>query len=339
MRHRAQGVIAVYHKTGQQVVLVGGQNQAADLVGQHAAGHKAGENIAEIAGGHRKIDLVHPNACGNLERGMDIVDDLGHDPGPVDGIDRAQLVLFLELQIVEDGLDDGLPVVKGAAHRQIEDIGIGHRGHLQFLDGADPLVGVEDEDVDPLLAPHPVDRGAAGIAGGGAEDVHFAAGFLEQVLKDIAQKLQGHVLEGQGRPVEQLQDVTVALLDQRGDLRVVEGAVRSFDQLAQVVWRDIIDKEAEHGCCQLRIAELAPLAQGFVGDLRDRGGQQQAAVGGKAHHHGLLEGYGGNAAPGADVLHKRLPFDRLITARICCELMLRQAQHERSIRLRNIRSP
>ena len=65
-------------------------------------------------------------------------------------------------------------------------------------------MGVEDEDVDPLLAPHPIDRCAPGIAGGGAEDVHLAAGFLEQILKDIAQKLQGHVLEGQGRSVEQL---------------------------------------------------------------------------------------------------------------------------------------
>ena len=102
----------------------------ADLVGQHAPGHKACEDIAEIAGGHREIDLVHPNASGNLERGMDIVDNLGHDPGPVDGVDRAQLMLVLELQIVEDGLDYCLPVVKGAAHRQIEDIGVGDGGHL-----------------------------------------------------------------------------------------------------------------------------------------------------------------------------------------------------------------
>ena len=74
--------------------------------------NKACEDIAEIAGGYREIDLVRPNACGNLERGMDIVDDLGHDPGPVDGIHARKAHTVAENVVVEQGLENCLAVIK-----------------------------------------------------------------------------------------------------------------------------------------------------------------------------------------------------------------------------------
>ncbi len=197
----------------------------ADAARQQFAGDKAGEDIAEVAGGHGKINLAA--LSGQLQGRKDIINDLGQDPRPVDGIDRAQMVLLLEGNIVEHGLDDGLAVVKGAADGQVEDIGISDRGHLQLLHGADPFMGMEDEDIDPLLAPHPIDGGAAGVARGGAEDIHLLAAFPEQIVKDIAEKLQGHILEGQGRAVEQLKNMHPALLDQRRDLRMAEGRHRS----------------------------------------------------------------------------------------------------------------
>ena len=128
----------------------------------------------------------------------------------------------LEIEIAEDLLDDALAVVEGPLDGEVEDVGVGHRGHLQFLDRRDLAVGVEDEDVDVLLAAHAVDRRAAGVAAGGADDVHVLAALGQQVLEEIAQKLQGDVLEGQGRAVEEFEDVDPVLVHDRGDLGVVK---------------------------------------------------------------------------------------------------------------------
>jgi len=103
---------------------------------------------------------------------------------------------------------------------------------------------VEDEDVDAALAAHPVDRRAAGVAGGGAEDIHVRAAFQQQVLEQVAEQLQGDILEGQGGAVEQFEDVHLALFDHRGDLRVSEAGVGAVDQLLQIGGRDVVDEAA-----------------------------------------------------------------------------------------------
>ena len=122
----------------------------------------------------------------------------------------------LKVEVAEDLLDDALAVVEGPADGEIEDVGVGHRGHLQFLDRGDLAVGVEDEDVDVLLAPHPVDGGAAGVARGGAEDVHVLAPLAQQVLEEVAEKLQGDILEGEGGAVEEFEDVDAVGVDAPG---------------------------------------------------------------------------------------------------------------------------
>ena len=230
-------------KAGEDVVGIACQQQLADgAFGQHPLGDVAGEDIAEIAGGYRKIHSLIMLVPLDVQAAVDVVNHLGQYPRPVDGVDRPQAVLFFEIDIVKDGLNNGLPVVKSAADGNIKHIGVGDRGHLQLLDGADPFVRMEDEDVDLLLAAHPIDRSAAGISRSGADDIHDRIIFLEQIFKEIAKKLQGDILEGKGRPMKELKDMEVPVVNQGGDLRVLKCGVRTIDQLVQVAVRDIINE-------------------------------------------------------------------------------------------------
>ena len=69
---------------GEDVVAV---RRDHELVDRHAhpLGDPAGEDVAEVAGGHRE------RAAAQLDRGGDVVHDLGHHAGPVDGVHRRQL--------------------------------------------------------------------------------------------------------------------------------------------------------------------------------------------------------------------------------------------------------
>ena len=48
---------------------------------------------------------------------MKIVNDLGHDPGPVDGVHRRQIHLIAKRRVVEHGFHQILAIVKGAVDR------------------------------------------------------------------------------------------------------------------------------------------------------------------------------------------------------------------------------
>ena len=69
----------------------------------HALGHVAGEDIAEITGRDREADPVVGIAPAHPPPSIEVVDHLGQDARPVDGIDRPEVVMLLELQIVEQG--------------------------------------------------------------------------------------------------------------------------------------------------------------------------------------------------------------------------------------------
>ena len=79
---------------------------------------------------------------GHMQTAVDIVDHLGKNSGPVDRIDRSQMIGAFKFDIVKNRLDRRLGIVEGTSDRNIEDVGIGHRGHLFFLDLADPLMGM-----------------------------------------------------------------------------------------------------------------------------------------------------------------------------------------------------
>ncbi len=256
----ARRVAAIGDEPGQDVIAVGGDEEPID--GQsHALGHVAGEDVAEVAGGDRKADPEPGVAPTHPPPGVEVVDDLGQDAGPINGVDRAEVVLPLEIQVVEQGLDDALAIVEGAADGDVVDVRVRHRGHLPLLDRRDPARGMQDEDPDTRLAAHTGDGRRTRIPRGRPQDIQPAAVTGEQVFEDIAEKLQRHVLESGRGAVEQLQDPLVPDLHQRRHLSVGEGPIGAADQGAQVgPWNGVGNEGVHELQGQVLEAQAGPVA-------------------------------------------------------------------------------
>ena len=116
---------------GQDVVGIAANHQLGHgQTGQ--AGHVPGEDVAEIPGGHREGH--RSSAATEALGGHHVVDDLGHDPGPVDGVDRREANLVAEGHVGEHGLDQVLAIVERAVHGHVVHVGRLHGRHLSALD-------------------------------------------------------------------------------------------------------------------------------------------------------------------------------------------------------------
>jgi len=82
-------------------------------------------------------------------------------------------------------------------------------------------VGIKDENGGAGFAKQTVDGGRAGVARSRAEDVDRLVADLALVLVQVAQQLEGEILERECGPVEELQHVGARVeLDERCDVRV-----------------------------------------------------------------------------------------------------------------------
>ena len=219
-------VDALLDEIEQHVVGVAGADELAH--GQaHALGVIGGEDVAEVAGGHAEVDLVAQGDDALFQQvrvGGEVVGHLRHQASPVDGVRAGELhALFRELAgkglVAKDALDAGLRVVKVALYGA--DVGIFALlgDHLELLRGRDAVDGVEHADLRSLHAAEPLQRGLARVAGGGHEDEHLLvhAGLLHGQGHQPREHLQGHVLEGVGGAVPELEDVQVPhVLERRG---------------------------------------------------------------------------------------------------------------------------
>ena len=106
---------------------------------------------------------------------------------------------------------------------------------------------MEDHDVDRVAFPAGLDGRRTGVARGGAHDGHPFAASGEFVVEQATHQLQGHVLEGQRRPVEQLHQVdAVGQLNQRRHVRDVEGRVGLAHHGGEVILVDGSGDERRH---------------------------------------------------------------------------------------------
>ena len=126
---------------------------------------------------------------------------------------RAQLMEFTaasckrsrKRKIVEHRLHQRLAIVEGALDCQGIDIGLGRRGHHAPLHVGDAALREQHDRVDAARAAERLDGGPAGVARGRRHDGHALAACGQHVVHQTRQQLHRHVLEGQRRPVEQLQ--------------------------------------------------------------------------------------------------------------------------------------
>ena len=223
----AVGVVdALLDEVEQHVVGVAGAQQPAH--GQaHALGVVGGQYVAEVAGGHAEVDLLPHRDRALLDqigvRG-EVVGDLRHEASPVDGIGAGERIALLrqlpgKLLVAKDALDARLRVVKVALYGADVDVIAFLRDHLQLLRGGDAVHGVEHAHLRALDVAEALQRGLAGVAGGGHEDEHLLvhAGLFHGAGHQAGQHLQRHVLKGVGGAVPQLQHVQIAnALERRG---------------------------------------------------------------------------------------------------------------------------
>ena len=161
---------------------------------------------------------------------------------------RAQLIELTadrrssspEGRIGEHRLHQVLAIVEGALDGDVAHIGGRDRRHLAALHLGDAALGMQDEDIDPVAGPRQASIAAEPVSPEVAPTmVTRWARSRQQMVEEPADELQRHILEGQGRPVEQLQEpgpgvdllqrrhrlmaeIGIGVPDQAGELRLLD---------------------------------------------------------------------------------------------------------------------
>ena len=106
----------------------------------------------------------------------------------------------------------------------------------------------QHHDVDLGAAAEGLDRGAAGVARSRDHDGRALAALAQHVVHQPRDELHGEVLEGERRPVKQLEhEQARPELGERRDRRMAEGAVGLARHAGEIGLRDAIaDEGADH---------------------------------------------------------------------------------------------
>ena len=218
----------------QDIVDVRGYHEALD--GQpHLRCDIAGKNVPEVPRRHAEGNFSVGSP--KLQRCRKVIDDLRHQPRPIDRIDGADAVRAGDFLIGEQPLHHGLRIVEaGVLECDIVHIGRSHRRHLHSLYVADTAGGVEHEDFHPITPGDRVDRGRTRVAAGRTHDREPAVLARKEFFEQQPEQLQGDILEGERRAVEQFeQPVAFVQLRQGRYSGVSEATIGLLAQLAQTL--------------------------------------------------------------------------------------------------------
>ena len=185
----------------------------------HAFGIEAGQDITKVASRHREVDCLarlDPTSFHEICIGTEIINDLRHQPAPVDGIGRRQLYtldgqLFIEGLVSKDLLDATLRIVEITTDSRNIDVAAFLRQHLQLLDPADTAFRIEYHDPNLRHIAEAFQCCLAGITGRSNEDQYIRCfpGLLQRCTHELRQQLQRHVLEGTRRAMPKLQHTDI----------------------------------------------------------------------------------------------------------------------------------
>ena len=184
-RHdRAARVVAVGHEAGEDVVAVGGDDQAGDRQA-HAAGDPAGVDVAEIAGGHGEGDRAVGRA--EAQRGVEVVDGLA----------------TMRAQLIELTAERRESLAEERRRRTSPSPGPGSRRTCpatamlwtlapctvvicRRCTSRDAALRVQHDDVDAGAAGEGLDGRRPGVAGGGADDGDALVAAVEEAVEHAA---------------------------------------------------------------------------------------------------------------------------------------------------------
>ena len=277
----------------EDVVGVGGADELADRQ-THAQSEIPRQNVAEVSGGDGEVELLSGADFAEAHRvdvGGEVIDHLRDKPTDVDGVCRGKPLRHGG----ENGLHAGLGVVEVALDRADLDVLARLGDHLGLLHGADPVVGIKDQDADAVNIAEALERRLAGVAAGGGEDEDIVpvAELFRRALHQVGKQAQRHVLEGRRGAVEELKKQIVPGSSQRGDALIGEFARvgRGHQRLCLCLVK-VGQEGGEDLRGQRRIIQRQEAAPVKLGDFPG-GHDIEPAVGGKTVHNRAGGGNGG----------------------------------------------
>ena len=124
-----------------------------------------------------------------------------------------------------------------------------------------------------------------------ADDGGAQLAALERPIHHAGQELHGHVLEGQRRSVEELEQPLIGIeLLERRDRGMAEGAIGSLDHRFQIGFRHRIAGEfLDHREGHFRIGPAAQGQKLALREFRPFGGHVKSAIAGEAGQQHILE--------------------------------------------------
>src|SRR5690606_13824460 len=189
-------------QTMQDVIGVCRDNQLFDRQA-HLFGQITGVNVAKVTRGHR--ERYRTMRAAEREGSAKVVNTLGHDARPIDGIVRNELAIGWQKTLcAETSLHLRLAIVKIAFDRDVVNFFAEYRRHLTTLYVGDATIRMQNKYIDILAALAALDRRRAGIARGRAHNHDFALIAFQHVVEQPTEHLQRKILERQRRPLMQL---------------------------------------------------------------------------------------------------------------------------------------
>ena len=165
--------------------------------------------------------------------------------------------------------------------------------------------GFLHEDVDSLQTPERLYGGRTGVARGRADNGDPLIAPRERRLEQLSDQLHGDVLEGERRPVMQLQHPVVrADLRQRAARGVPEPCIGAGDDVAELLLAErVADKGAHHSLGDRLVGLAREPGDRLGAECRPCLGHIKAAVAGEPGQHRLFEIQNRGGAPRADIVH------------------------------------
>ncbi len=205
--------------------------------------------------------------------------------------------------IVEQSLHDPLAIVEGALDRQRVHVRRTGRGHHPALHIGDAAIGKQYDEIDIVAPGESIDGGAAGIARRCDHDGGPLAALRQHVIHQARQQLHGHVLEGERRTVEQLENELVRTrLIERHHGRMTEGGVGLDRHAAEIGIGDLAaDKRTQHLDRHFPVRPSEESRDLGLRQLRPDLGHIKTTVAGKPGQHHIAEAERGSFTAGRNI--------------------------------------
>ncbi len=134
---------------------------------------------------------------------MHVINNLAHDPRPIDRIDRRQMHLVPEFQVIEQGFYNILTIIKRPIDGDVVHIGCSHRGHLAALYVRASLIRVHDEDIDRIPIATGLNSRRPGVTRCCTNDTDPFPAPGQDMFEQAPDNLQGIILEAERRAMKQ----------------------------------------------------------------------------------------------------------------------------------------